>query len=226
MILLFFIGKDIIKKKGGIVMIIKNILIPFRDLTTISMKNTAGETLDIIDSKSLLSLPVVEGKKFIGIISRRYILQEYFKSGEDKETFLKRPIEGFMKTQIPHLAPGDLIEEAVNLLCTHNVQFIPVINEKDEFEGIVSHKAVFRTLKNSLGMGYTRLVITTYDIKGQLAKLSEIISKEKGNIMSILQVDPEVMGLKELILRVDVENPQRLVKTLDENGFTVRQVNY
>lgn len=206
-------------------MMIKNILIPFRELTTISMNDTAGDTLDIIDSKALLSLPVVDGKKFVGIISKRYILQEYFKSGEDKETFLKRPISGFMKTKIPHLSPKGLIEEAVNLLCEHNVQFIPVINENGEFEGIVSHKAVFRTLRNSLGMGYTRLVVTTYDIKGQLAKLSEIISKEKGNIVSILQLDPEVMGLKEIILRVDVENPQKLVKLLNEGGFTVRQVN-
>lgn len=206
-------------------MLIKNILIPFRELTIISMNDTAEQTLAVIDSKSLLSLPVVEGKKFIGIISKRYILQEFFNSGEDRETFMKRPIGDFMKTKITCLSPNDLVEDAVNLLCEHNVQFIPVINN-DEFVGIVSHKAVFKTLRNALGMGYTRLVITTYDLKGQLAKLSEIISREKGNIISIVQMDPEVMGLKELILRVDVPHPHKLVKILDETGFTVRQVNY
>lgn len=206
-------------------MLIKNIMIPFHDLTTISIHDTAQKTLDIIASKSLLSLPVVDNNKFVGIISKRYILEQYFGSEEDKETFFGRPVGDFMKTMIPCLHQNDLIEEAVNLLCEHNVQFIPVVNEQGDFVGIVSHKAVFRTLKNALGMGYTRIALTTYDYKGQLAKLSEIISKEKGNIISIIQVDPQVMSLKEIILRVDIANPQKLVKLLDENGFTVRQVN-
>ena len=130
-----------------------------------------------------------------------------------------------MKTKIPCLSPNDLVEAALMLLCDHNIQFIPIVNAKGEFVGIVSHKAVFRTFKNALGIGHTRLVITTHDLKGRLAKLTELIAKENGNIISIVQVDPEVMRLRELILRVDVSNPQKLVKILDENGFTVRHVN-
>lgn len=206
-------------------MLIKNILIPYRDLTMISIYDTAATALSLIDSKSLLSLPVVEGSTFIGVISKRYILEEYFNSGEDKETFLKRPVSDFMKTKILCLSPDDLVEEALKLLCDHNVQFIPIVNSKGEFVGIVSHKAVFRTFRNALGIGHTRLVITTHDLKGRLAKLTDLIAKENGNIISIIQVDPEVMRLKQLILRVDVPNPQKLSKVLDENGFTVRQMN-
>ena len=206
-------------------MLIKNILIPYRDLTMISIHDTAATTLNLIDSKSLLSLPVVEGSTFIGIISKRYILEEYFNSEEDKETFLKRPVSDFMKTKIPCLSPDDLVEEALKVLCDHNLQFIPIVNAKGEFVGIVSHKAVFRTFRNALGIGHTRLVITTHDLKGRLAKLTDLIAKENGNIISIVQVDPEVMRLKQLILRVDVPNPQKLSKVLDENGFTVRQMN-
>ncbi|MBE6022046.1 MAG: CBS domain-containing protein [Cellulosilyticum sp.] len=206
-------------------MIIKNILIPYQDLTKVSIHDTAGKTLEMIDSEQLLSLPVVDGNQFIGIISKRYILEEFYNSNEEKETFLKRPVVEFMKTKVPCLSSDDLVEEALKLLCEHNVQFIPIVNEKNEFAGIVSHKAVFRTFRNALGIGHTRLVITTYDLKGRLAKLSEIIAKENGNIMSIVQVDPEVMGLKELILRVEITNAQKLVKVLNENGFTVRKVN-
>lgn len=206
-------------------MLIRNILIPFKDLTKVSMDATAAQTLEMIDSQALLSLPVVDGTKFIGIISKRYILEEFFNSNEDKETFLKRPIAEFMKTKVPCLAPGDLVEEALKMLCDKNVQFIPIVDDKEEFVGIVSHKAVFRTFRNALGVGHTRLVITTYDLKGRLAKISEIIAKENGNIISIVQVDPEVMGLKELILRVDVKDVHKLVKSLDENGFTVRKIN-
>ncbi|ADZ84216.1 CBS domain-containing protein [Cellulosilyticum sp. ST5] len=206
-------------------MLIKNIMIPVSDLTTLRMTHTAKEALEVIDSKALLSLPVVDGKQFVGIISKRYILEEYFNSEEDKATFLKRPISDFMKTKIQCLSSEDLVEEPIKLLCNRNIQFIPVVDEAGHFAGIVTHKAVFATFKNALGIGYTRLAITTPDVKGRLAKLTELIAREKGNIISIVQLDPEVMHLKELIIRVEAENVQKLVKVLNENGFTVRRVD-
>ena len=206
-------------------MLIKNIMIPLKDLTTLTTTNTSMEALDIINSKSLLSLPVVDGKKFVGIISKRYILEEFFNGSEDKTAFLNKPISGFMKTKIPSLSADDLVEEPIKLLCNINIQFIPVTDESGHLLGIVTHKAIFSTFKNALGIGHTRLAITTTDIKGRLARLTELIAKKNANIISIVQIDPEVMNLKELILRVDVDNIHSLVKTLNENGFTVRRVD-
>ena len=130
-----------------------------------------------------------------------------------------------MKTKFECLSSEALVEEPIKLLCNHNIQFIPIINEMGHFVGIVTHKAVFSTFKNALGIGHTRLAITTADVKGRLAKLTELIAKEKGNIISIVQLDPEVMHLKELIIRVEIDNIHKLVKTLNENGFTVRRVD-
>ena len=206
-------------------MLIKNIMIPRKDLTTLTITNTAREALDVINSKALLSLPVVNGKELVGIISKRYILEEFFNGTEDKDTFLERPISDFMKMKIPSLSADDLVEEPVKLLCNNNIQFIPVTDENDYFVGIVTHKAVFSAFKNALGIGHTRLAITTTDIKGRLAKLTELIAKKNANIISIVQIDPEVMNLKEIILRIDVDNIHTLIKALNENGFTVRRVD-
>lgn len=207
-------------------MLIKNIMIPLNKLTVIGIDDTVEKTLEIIDSKNLLSLPVVDGKKFVGIISKKYMFEEYFNTEEDKEVFLQRKVAEFMKTQIQCMSKNDLVEEPIKLLVNHNVQFIPVVDDKGEFTGIVTHKAVFSTFMKALGLGHTRLAITTYDMKGRLAKLTELIAKEGGNIVSIVEIDPEIMNLKELILRVDIEDTHKLVKVLTENGFTVRRVDH
>ncbi len=206
-------------------MLIKNIMIPKDQLTILNTSNTAEEALHVISSQNLLSLPVIEGKELVGIISKRYILEEFFNSDGNKETFLKRPISDFMKTKIPSLPADALVEEPVKFLCSNNIQFIPVNDNNGNFVGIVTHKAIFSTFKNALGIGHTRLAITTTDIKGRLARLTELISKQDANIISIIQIDPEVMNLKELIIRVDVDNIHKLIKSLNENGFTVRRVN-
>ncbi len=206
-------------------MLVKNIMISVDKLTTVPMSFTVEETINLIDSKNLLSLPVVHGKKFIGVISKKYIFEEFFDRGGDKEEFLKLPIADFMKTSIESVRRGDIVEVAVEMLREKNRQFIPVVSSKDEFVGIVTHKAVFKTMTDILGFGYTRMVITTHEMKGRLAKLSEIIYKHDANIISIIELNVAVMDLRQILLRVDAKDIKALTKEIEDNGFRVRSVD-
>lgn len=200
-------------------------MIPRAQLTQVSLSDTVGDTIQLIDSRNLLSLPVVDHENFVGVISKKYIFEQYFNEECDKESFLKRRIEGFMKTKIGSVCEGDLIEVASKILLEENLQFIPVVNSKGQFSGIVTHKAIFKTFTKILGFGHTRIAVTTRDTKGKLAKLADIITKQGGNIISIAEIDIEVMNLREIILRVDIEDPKKLISTLSTQGFAVRHVH-
>ena len=204
---------------------VKNIMIPLEKLTVVTLENTVKETIDLIDAHNLLSLPVVEGNKFVGIISKKYIFEEYFKCNEDKEIFLEHRISDFMKTKIEAVNERDLIEIPGKLLAEHNLQFVPVVNEKGNFKGIVTHKAIFKTFNKILGVGHTRIEVITRDVKGRLATLAEIITKQGANILSIAEIDIEVMNLREIIMRVDTKNIKTLIAALNAGGFTVKRVD-
>lgn len=206
-------------------MLVKNIMIPVEKLTVVDLGATIGDTINLIDTNQLLSLPVVTGKSFVGVISKKYIFEEYFKNPEEKEEFLKRPISELMKTKIAAVKERDLVEVPGQILANHNLQFVAVENEKGEFIGIVTHKAIFRTFNKILGVGHTRIEVTTRDVKGRLATLTDIITKQGVNIISIAEIDLEVMNLREIILRVDTKNIKALVQALNEGGFTVRRVD-
>ena len=206
-------------------MLVKNIMIPIEKLTVVDLGATIEETINLIDTNQLLSLPVVTGKKFVGVISKKYIFEEYFKNPEEKEVFLKRPISELMKTKIASVKERDLVEVPGQILANHNLQFVSVENGKGEFIGIVTHKAIFRTFNKILGVGHTRIEVTTRDVKGRLATLTDIITKQGANIISIAEIDLEVMNLREIILRVDTKNIKALVQALNEGGFTVRRVD-
>ena len=206
-------------------MMVKNIMIPLEKLTVVTLENTVKETIDLIDAHNLLSLPVVEGNKFVGIISKKYIFEEYFKCNEDKEIFLEHRISEFMKTKIETVNERDLIEIPGKLLAEHNLQFVPVVNEKGNFKGIVTHKAIFKTFNKILGVGHTRIEVITRDVKGRLATLAEIITKQGANILSIAEIDIEVMNLREIIMRVDTKNIKALIAALNAGGFTVKRVD-
>ncbi|MGL4798798.1 MAG: CBS domain-containing protein [Cellulosilyticaceae bacterium] len=206
-------------------MLVKNIMIPLEKLSTVSTQNTVEETIKFIDDNKLLSLPVVDDGKFVGIISKKYIFEEYFNVDMDKAAFNQLKIEAFMKTKLESVNERDLVELPARILSENNLQFIPVVDEKNKFSGIVTHKAIFKTFTKILGFGHTRLEIVTRDGKGRLAHLTEIISKQDTNIISIAEIDVELMNLREIILRVDTKNTNKLVQALNEGGFRVTRVN-
>lgn len=206
-------------------MMVKNIMIPIEQLTVVKLENTVRETIDLIDAHHLLSLPVVEGDRFVGIISKKYIFEEYFKCNEEKEIFLEHKISQFMKSKIDAVKERDLIEVPGKILAEHNLQFVPVVNEKGKFKGIVTHKAIFKTFNKILGVGHTRIEVITRDVKGRLATLAEIITKQGANILSIAEIDIEVMNLREIIMRVDTQHIKELIEALNAGGFTVKRVD-
>lgn len=204
---------------------IKAILLPIEALSTVSTKDTINKALDIIEENNFLSIPVVDNKEFIGFISKKYIFETFFKSSDnDRVAFLQKPVKEFMKTRIPVLKENVLLDEAANIFLEGKVRFIPVVNDSDEFIGIITQKEIFKTFRKIYGIKDPRITIYTYDIKGNLAKITDIVSKNNGNITSIVQLNTEVMGLQEISLRIKTTNLNKIIARLKHHGFDVREV--
>ncbi len=208
-------------------MLIKNILMPRKKLSVISAEDTLMHALQLLEQHDYLSLPVLQGNEFLGVLSRKYIFEVFFKTEEsDRNAYLQRKVKELIKTKLPVVTEDTLIEQAAFILSTEKIQFLPVVNEQNEFVGIVTHKAIFSSFAKLFGLGDTRIVIETYDVKGRLAKMAEAISKAGGNISSIVQMATEVMDICELVVRIDADQPKKVVEKLKEAGFTIRQATY
>ena len=57
---------------------VKAIMMPFSKLACISVENTVEEAMKIIDEQGLLSLPVVDGQQFVGVLSKQFLFEEFF----------------------------------------------------------------------------------------------------------------------------------------------------
>lgn len=206
---------------------VKAIMMPFKKLTCISVDNTVEEALQIIDEKGLLSLPVVNGQEFIGVLSKRYMFEEYFRNFEgSKEEFLAKKVQEFMKTKIETIGENTRIEEAAAQFITSKVRFIPITNDKNILLGIVTQQAVFKEYQKIFGNKHNSMAIYTYDIKGVLGKICELISKEGGDICNMMVIPTEVMDLAEVFLRVEAPDFERVVRALERRGYDVRDVKY
>ena len=179
----------------------------------------------LIEENEFLSLPVVDDKTFVGFLSKQYIYDAYFKSGEkDFTEFLKKPVSDFIHEKIVTIDADFHVEEAADLFFNNKIRFLPVVDSLNQFVGIVTQKALFRIITKIYGLKDPKIVILMDDFKGKLAKMAELISKQGANIVNIANIDTEVMGLQEISIRVETEDLDKLVSKLSENGFNIKEV--
>ena len=206
---------------------VKAIMMPFSRIACISVDNTVEEAMQIIDEQRLLSLPVVNGREFIGVLSKQYMFEEYFKNfNGTKEEFVAKRVEEFMKTKIDTIGENTRIEEAAAQFITSKGRFISITNEKNVLLGIVTQQAVFKEYQKMFGNKHNSMAIYTYDMKGVLGKICELISKEGGDICNMMVIPTEVLDLVEIFLRVEAPDFECVVRALERRGYDVRDVKY
>lgn len=204
-------------------MLVRALMLDKSRLITASPDESLKVALKKIEDNDFLSIPVVEGRTFLGLISKARIYEEYFKGDyADKESFIeKTTVRSIYRNIIPKVDPGDLIEKASKVLETFGIPFVAVINSRGEFEGIVTHYAIFHTFGDIFGINEGhRIAVTAYDVPGQLARLTDIITKMGGDIISFTVVDPRAkLDVKEIVVRVRTPNIEKLTQRIKEAGF-------
>jgi acetoin utilization protein AcuB len=202
---------------------VKAIMIPFIDLKCISVDNTIEEALAIIDEHQLLSMPVVDKRKFIGALSKQHIFEEYFRNYTgSKEEYLARKVSDLMRIKLVSVPEDTPIEEAAAMFIASKFRFIPVLSKTEELVGIVTQQAIFKEYQKLFGKDYDTFTIYSYDYKGTLAKIAETIAKHDANIKNIVIINTETMGLQEFFVRVECDDLDEVVKALTKKGFDVR----
>lgn len=206
---------------------VKAIMIPFSKLVRINLNDTLEHAMEVIDTNNLLSLPVVDGKKFIGVLSKQYTYEYYFKNwNKEKEEFLKEPVSLLMKDKIETVSENKRIEEVAVMFINSKVRFIPITDEDGNLQGIVTQQAVFKQYQKMFGQRHNSFVIYTYDYRGVLARIMETVAKSGGDIRNMLVSHTETIDLVEIFMRIECKDFKKVVKALEKQKFDVRDIKY
>lgn len=206
-------------------MLVRALTLSREQLITATLDESVALALKKIEERNFLSIPVVEGKNFLGFISKERIYEEYFQIGGDREEYLKSTkVRKILRTDIPSISPQDEVENAASTLENYGVPFLAVINNNNEFEGIVTHHAIFREFADILGIDRgLKITVIAYDIPGQVSKLADIITKSGGDIISFAVIDPKTKTeVKEIAVRVRSDKFTETVNAVKAAGFRVQ----
>jgi len=206
-------------------MLIKPIILPVNKIITLSPNDTAEKAIQVIEENGFLSLPVVEDRKFLGFLSKQYIYDEFFKSGEtDYKKFFQKTVSDFISTPFEAVKDSTPVEKAAEIFFKSKIRFLPVVDNNGYFVGILTQKALFDIITKVFGLYDAKIVILASDLAGVIAKISEIIYKHGANITNIVQMDTGLAEFQEITIRLECENLDKLVEKLKNSGIKVREV--
>ncbi|MCK9444632.1 MAG: CBS domain-containing protein [Tissierellaceae bacterium] len=207
-------------------MYIRNYMLPKGKLTTVGLNESLSDALEKINKDDFLSLPVLEGNEFKGIVMKEAIYRNCLESGLPLEEYLNQAkVKDIYNNNYSLVSAGDRIEKASYLLKELRTPFLPVFDDNN-FVGILTHFAIFKAFSEIFGIDKgTGIVVNMFDLPGQLARLTDVIRKEGINIMNIAVLDPKVLDLMQVVLRVDSDNADKLIDKIQSAGFKVGEIN-
>jgi len=112
---------------------IREVMTP--DPACVSETDSIADVAKIMAREDIGVVPVVSGKKVIGMVTDRDIVVRLVAEGKDPNACR---VDEAMTTSIRSVRDDSTIDDALNLMGGANVRRTPVVNERDELVGIVT----------------------------------------------------------------------------------------
>ena len=197
----------------------------------IDVNSKISQVVDIMNEKNLHRIPVVSGKKLVGLVTESMIS----KSGASKATSLsiyelnyllsKTSVDAIMIRDVITVHEDRFLEDAALLMYKHDIGCLPVVNDENDVVGILTSNDVMSAFLDILGYreSGSRVCVEVKDELGTIGALSEIFVRNNCNITH-LGVYNQQNGFADMIIRINTFQTDALEKDLEANGYKVLNI--
>lgn len=165
-------------------------------------------------------LPLVDAGQLVGVLS------------EDEVLNFSTP-EKTIKANEPDLLPrwvygNQHLYDVLKLVVDYDLSTIPVVNEKHEYQGLITIENLIKTLANTASVvqpgGVIVLELLPRDYA--LSEIARLIETENAVILSSFITSAVHKGNMELTLKINKLDLKHIVATLERFGYVVKSTFY
>ncbi|WP_045517370.1 CBS domain-containing protein [Neobacillus niacini] len=207
-------------------MFVKNMMIPNHACVTVQENTTLGAALEQLETHQIDGVPVLQGEKYIGVVTRYNIYENYFLSGKQKDEYLKAiTVKDIATHQEKYLLGEEVFEKT--LLDLKDFPLLAVVDSNRKFLGVVTRSDVLSTFQSAFGVKRpgVRIAFTSVETEGRIARLSEIAHHFHEHIISLVTFDETDKLVRRIVMKVEKkDNIDRFTKKLEEQGFRILSI--
>ena len=182
----------------------------------------------LLKEKNIRHLPVVDGKKLIGLVTNMDIRRAEASPATSLEIrelhYLldKLTVGEIMTRNVITISPEISLEEAAILLHDNKTGCLPVV-EDGNLVGILTENDVMEVLIEVMGMKEkgSRLEVLADDKPGALADITRIIKEHNVNITSVVTDTADEAGKRLVVFKLKTFYFEPIKKALEGGGFPV-----
>lgn len=207
-------------------MFVKSLMIDKHHCFTIQYDEPLSKALEKLEAHEIDGLPVLNGDKYAGIVTRYSIYENYFLSNKPREVFLESTSAEEIVSHQDEFLEGDEIFEKT-LLELKDFPLLAVVNESRTFLGVVTRSDVLGQFQSAFGVNRPgiRIAFTTVETEGRIARLSEIAHQFQEQIISLVTFDETDKLVRRIVMKVEKKgNIDRFTKKLEEHGFRILSI--
>jgi len=193
---------------------------------TVTPDTTVPEAMALMKLHSVRHLPVVQGRRVVGVVSGGDIAAASPSpatslSAAELTYLLDKLKTAEVMTRHPvTISPDALLEEAAVAMRDHKIEMLPVVQD-GELVGVITESAILDAFIELLGFRDrgTRLTIEATDAPGGLALLGQVTARHRANIQHIAVYRGQ--DRSTVVVGVNTPNTQALETDLEIDGFTI-----
>ncbi|MFC1952367.1 CBS domain-containing protein [Chloroflexota bacterium] len=201
---------------------------------TVTKDTLVDDALRIMYEKKVRRLPVIEGGKLVGLVTRRLLSEAVPESPMPLSIWgahyqlSKMRVQNVMKTDIITITPDTTVEAAATLAEQHKIGTLPVVDKKHNLVGIITGTDLYHLLTQVLGFGKTgvRLHIKAGTKDIQQLQILEIMIRHKVNVLSAFPTKPASTQQEGFIIHLDTKNAGAIVEDLKKLGLSVEEQSH
>ena len=204
---------------------------------TITPDTPFPDALKLMRERNFRRLPVVRhDSRLVGIVSESDLLHASPSPASTLSVYelnyllSKLKVEQLMTAPVVTVQADTPIEEAAQVMVSHRIGGLPVVDGRGHVVGVVTETDIFRAFVEMLGTGLpgVRVMLRVPAGKGVLAKLSQAIFELDGNIVSVGTfgaMDGDALSASEgLLIKVTGVRAEQLVPALEALGDHVLDI--
>ena len=120
-----------------------------KDCIIVDNKSTILDAYEILKEYKVSQLPVVSfGKKIVGLINKKIILNLIMENIEDTENTILKKIDDIYLNEIITVDPVSDIRRVAKVMIDFKLDAIPVVDEEDILLGIVSKTDIIKAISS------------------------------------------------------------------------------
>jgi CBS-domain-containing membrane protein len=124
-----------------------------RSVITVTPQVTLRDLKALFDKHDFNSLPVVDGGKMVGIVTKFDFLKTFALTTSQMvphyDDLMKRPVQQIMTECVSSIEPTTPLTRVLELMVTLKARSFPVVDARSELVGMISRADVMRALGES-----------------------------------------------------------------------------